>query len=669
MKAAVQDNQKERQRNKKQQELAAQRHERREQKKHGIAPRLVVLLSFSERSSSVQLKSSLVGFCEALLDAAGPVTVSPPTLGKKQRFTLVAADVNSVFDVLEACLVADVVVPVVDAVEGVCAAAVKLASVIKAQGMVTVLPVITGMDRVADKNRHATKKGLLADLQYLFPNVTRVLPADEAEGDVVQIFRFLDQARLNDLHFRGPRSFVLAEQVEFEADAAAAVAAVPCDSVVEPELMGTLRVTGYVRGGNGLSADVLVHIPGIGDMQIDRITDASDGRVLHAATAARPSLQSENEPDPFAGGEQTWPTDADVEMAGASEEEQEEGYDNGSMAAAAVRGRKTRRKVPAGMSEYQAAWLADSGDEEDEGEGEGGEGEEEEEEEEGERGGDNEAMEESSGGVDDVEDDPEGAAGLDHMQDDDNDRKGKERDEQLWPDEVEAPGDVPARERFQKYRGLDSFRTSVWDAKENLPVDYSRIFQMENYVHFVKRHTKAVEDTVTPGQRVTLHLRCAARSARLLTATPRPVVVGSLLKHENKISVLHFDVMKQIDFTEPVGSKEELVAFFGLRRLTVTPIFSQHVPGCDKCKYERFLPTGSASMATFYGPITFAPCTITLFRVSPAQPPVLVASGTLRTCNSDLLLIKKIILTAHPGRVHKRTALCRGMFHYPDDVK
>ena len=73
-------------------------------------------------------------------------------------------------------------------------------------------------------------------------------------------------------------------------------------------------------------------------------------------------------------------------------------------------------------------------------------------------------------------------------------------------------------------------------------------------------------------------------------------------------------------------------------------------------------------MATFYGPITYAPCSITVFKMVAGQP-VLVASGTLRTANADLLLIKKIILTAHPHRVHKRTALCKGMFHFPEDVK
>eukprot|EP00435_Cladocopium_sp_Y103_P075260 s436_g55.t1 len=57
----------------------------------------------------------------------------------------------------------------------------------------------------------------------------------------------------------------------------------------------------------------------------------------------------------------------------------------------------------------------------------------------------------------------------------------RSEEELEFPDEVDTPLEVPARERFQRYRGLKSFRTSSWDPYEDLPVEYSRIWEFEAF--------------------------------------------------------------------------------------------------------------------------------------------------------------------------------------------
>lgn len=63
-----------------------------------------------------------------------------------------------------------------------------------------------------------------------------------------------------------------------------------------------------------------------------------------------------------------------------------------------------------------------------------------------------------------------------------------------WAGEL-IPSGLPS---FQKYRGLKSFRTSPWDPKENLPRDYVRIFQFQDFSRtrrHVLRQLKREEDS------------------------------------------------------------------------------------------------------------------------------------------------------------------------------
>lgn len=239
---------------------------------------------------------------------------------------------------------------------------------------------------------------------------------------------------------------------------------------------GSLKVTGFLRG-TPLDVNGLVHIVGLGDFQMSQIDapqdpykldksrnqEMSETRVVaRAHPNKQTSLQTENEPDPM-DAEQTWPTEEEIEQS------QKE-----------TRKMKLIKRVPKGYSAYQAAWIPDIETVEDDDEDEDDEmaddendsNEEDDDEDEfmscenksfdGEYekpDSDTEEYTDTASVSDAAINDEKYDLQMDFHEERETMKKLKEaRIDQMWPDEIDTPLDIPARTRFQKFRGLESFR-------------------------------------------------------------------------------------------------------------------------------------------------------------------------------------------------------------------
>ena len=150
-----------------------------------------------------------------------------------------------------------------------------------------------------------------------------------------------------------------------------------------------------------------------------------------------------------------------------------------------------------------------------------------------------------------------------------------------------------------------------------------------------------------------------------------------LLPYEHKMSIMNFTVKREKSFSRPVKSKDPMILMVGFRRFIVNPIYSTYTRGGPNNvhKFERFLHSDRTSMATIYAPIQFGPAPIMMFDYSPTtlwnsskDLAPLVGTGTLLEPQPLRVVAKRIVLTGHPFKIHKRGAVARFMFYSPQDV-
>ncbi|XP_030570385.1 pre-rRNA-processing protein TSR1 homolog [Drosophila novamexicana] len=547
----------------------------------------------------------------------------------------------------------------------------RVFNMISAQGIPTPVVALMDLESINPKRRTAAKQAAQKFISKLLPEEKIMQMDTAAEG--LNVMRRIGGQKKRLLHNVNNRPNLFGDLVEY---------------VPNGEL-GTLKVTGYLRG-QSLNVNGLVHIPGLGDFQLGQVDappdpykldksrdgEAAQVRLLDRSNPEKQtSLQTENIPDPM-DAEQTWPTEEEIEAA------QKE-----------TKKTKLIKRVPKGYSDYQAAWIPDV--EEVEGNNDDDDADDDEdddmsdEDDEDFMSCDNKSFEDecekrdsdTEEYLDSVSVSSEAAVNdekYDQQMDFQEERETLQklqqaRTDQLWPDEIDTPLDVPAHERFQKYRGLESFRTSPWDAKENLPSDYARIYQFKNFDRTKRRILAEAKEFegILPGLYITLHVinvpasRWDAFRSGQLTDN---VIVYGMLPHEHQMCVMNVVLQRIPDSEVPLKSKEQLIVQCGYRRFVVNPIYSQHTNG-DKHKFERFFRPYETVCATFYAPIQFPPAAVLAFKVNPDSTLALVARGRLLSCNPDRIVLKRVVLSGHPMRINRKSATIRYMFFYKEDVE
>lgn len=339
------------------------------------------------------------------------------------------------------------------------------------------------------------------------------------------------------------------------------------------------------------------------------------------------------------------------------------------------------KKIPKGTSKYQQAWFVD-------GEDYGTDTDEEDDEddakmeddttaprpEDGEEGKAGPAMTEYGTEYgDDAKSemflDPSPDQELAQIQEFRNRQKEMDEDRE-FPDEIELPPNVLARERLARYRGLKSLRTSVWDKNEDRPwqpEDWDRLAQIQDYRGTKKRAiNEALTGGVTPGTRVMVYIRNGSPDIAESYRPERPFVLWSILRHEHKQAVVNVSLTASTDYEgEAIKSKDELIFQIGSRRLHVNPLFSQAggTGPNNVAKFERFLVPGRTSVATFVGPITWGNVPVLAWKRGDGERDwELVGQGSFLGVDRERVVAKRIVLTGHPCKIHKKVVTVRYMF-------
>ncbi len=251
--------------------------------------------------------------------------------------------------------------------------------------------------------------------------------------------------------------------------------------------------------------------------------------------------------------------------------------------------------------------------------------------------------------------------------------KYRSKEEMEFQDEVDTPIDILAKERFKKYRGLESMKNGNWNPLENLPKEYGSIFSFENI-----RNTNrlAVKFAIENGEKISgNYIKITIKDFNFddlkYIKLDIPIVLSTLLDHERKLCVMNYKISPYFEQKDEIIqnlNKKVLECQCGFRRYLIKPIFSIDIyKNSDKIKYEKFLSKDKFYICTTYSQLTYSNSPTLLFTRLNGELS-LVGSGISLDSNAKKIILKKIILTGYPVKIKKKKAIIRYMFFNPTDV-
>ncbi|KAJ8067343.1 hypothetical protein OCU04_004696 [Sclerotinia nivalis] len=645
------------------------------------APRIVALVPLCDDANAAAAVRNLTGSLDVEIDVPEEGIIRADIDRFKQKVQYIITK-KELFSCMNASRVADFVVFILSAEQEVDELGELIIRSVESQGLSTTLTVVQGLDKIEPpKRRPGVLSSLKSYVQHFHPDQEKVHNLDSRQ-ECANLMRSLCTLAPKGIRWREERSWMLIDEVQWPTN--------------EQE---NVVLTGYVRG-KGLKVDRLISVGDWGDFQIEKIT-------------AAPLASKKRRTDEMATDEsndeiilETPGEDQDDLAELAPEEVTMEDDEDAAMSVAPTEKRgvllddhhyfsddethlpAVPKRLPKGTSNYQSAWFlgdhfSDSGSDMEDFEEET-------------------AMDTPALPQDGAEgfaprepteaapsEYPQSEMFLDPNPDDEAEAeqlaafRGRKTDEAAedreFPDEIELHPNVLARERLAKFRGLKSLRTSPWEEAEDRayePEDWRRLLQVPDYKSSRSQVTReALIGGVAAGTRVHIHLRNVATSLQSTYNASHPLSAFSLLRHEHKRAVLNINFTLSSDYPSPIKSKDEMIVQCGPRRFVVNPLFSQggNTPN-DVHKFDRFLHPGQSTVASFIGPLSWGSIPTLFFKrpseSAPSSAPLsLIGTGTSLPPSTSRIIAKRIILTGHPYKIHKRLVTVRYMFFNREDVE